>query len=348
VLGLTALLGGACAAQAQPYLRDFDANCVAASRSRSPACLTAIRRFCEATARGGGGVQQQVLVNENIVGVACFPVRTSEVVPYREIRTDNPACRQTLFAFGTEGPSAHCTSAARRWCQRTGKGDAGLLQGRRDLLSTYVACFTPASYQDVPLAELQANHGGCNALDRSETGDCLSALQKWCVDRGRGNAGVAQEIGAGVFGVACLAGASYVQVRPVPVTAGPPPCIGRPGSPCPGGTTPPPPPSGPGQLAVTLGYAGAPPPQPSTCRGVGRDGSVTATGPGPSVTLPYQFPESGTAASAPFCRVLVTFPALAPGEWTVRTANGVQCSARVESQRITGLDIQVDTRQCRF
>lgn len=66
-----------------------------------------------------------------------------------------------------------------------------------------VACWMADFYGDAPLSDLTAHHKDCNALSKSQHPDCVSAIHRWCQARCSGCAGIAQEVGAGVIGVAC-------------------------------------------------------------------------------------------------------------------------------------------------
>ncbi|MBA3965064.1 MAG: hypothetical protein H0X47_04710 [Nitrospirales bacterium] len=51
---------------------------------------------------------------------------------------------------------------------------------------------------------LTALHPGCNANSKSREPDCVAAMHRVCSQAGRGGAGVSQEVGTDVFGVACF------------------------------------------------------------------------------------------------------------------------------------------------
>lgn len=98
--------------------------------------------------------------------------------------------------------SAVCVSAAHRTCAARG-ANFGVTQ-EVSPTSAKTDCAHPAWYGDVPLAALTRLHGGCTALDQSQTANCIAATHRYCSQRNGGWAGLAQEVGRSVFGVACL------------------------------------------------------------------------------------------------------------------------------------------------
>lgn len=66
-----------------------------------------------------------------------------------------------------------------------------------------VACFDTQWFGDISIEELRTQHSGCDSTEKSRSSDCVAAIHRACNVRGAGG-GVAQEIGNGVFGVACF------------------------------------------------------------------------------------------------------------------------------------------------
>lgn len=108
-----------------------------------------------------------------------------------------------------------CVAAMHRVCSlSTGRGGGVSQEVGGDVFG--VSCFTPSWYGDVPLSALTAQHMWCNDLSKGQTPQCMAAVRRWCLASGKGAAGIVQEVGNGVFGVACFTpGAS----QEVPLTA---------------------------------------------------------------------------------------------------------------------------------
>lgn len=99
--------------------------------------------------------------------------------------------------------SPDCVAAIHRYC--TGAhGGAGLSQEIPTAHTLQVACLSTTFYGDVSVDDLRVHHAGCN-LRGSQESDCVAAMHRWCIHNGKGGAGIAQEVGNGVFGVACFA-----------------------------------------------------------------------------------------------------------------------------------------------
>ena len=109
-------------------------------------------------------------------------------------------------------------AAAHRWCIENRKGGAGLVQEVGNGVFG-VACFQPSSYQDVAIENLKAQIEECDSFGKSQHQACVTAIHRWCVKNQKGDAGLAQEVGNGVFGVACFRTTSYTDLivykRPV-------------------------------------------------------------------------------------------------------------------------------------
>ena len=110
-----------------------------------------------------------------------------------------------------ESRDPDCVAAMHRFCFTTGHGGAGVSQEVGQGVFG-VACFNPSWYGDVPLNDLRNLHGGCDGLGKSQHSDCMAAVHRWCNQNGRGSAGIVQEVGNGVFGVACFNPQSYQDV----------------------------------------------------------------------------------------------------------------------------------------
>ena len=107
--------------------------------------------------------------------------------------------------------TAECMAAIHRVCSQAGRGGAGLSQEIGAGVFG-VSCFNPSWFGDVSLETLRSYHGGCDNLGKSQSAECVSAIHRFCVSSGRGGAGLAQEVGAGVFGVACFNASWYGEV----------------------------------------------------------------------------------------------------------------------------------------
>jgi hypothetical protein len=117
--------------------------------------------------------------------------------------TFHPGC---TGAADPQGPD--CTAAIHRYCSRSGRGNAGVLQNFETDATTRktlaVACFQAMWYGDAPISELRAEHPGCNAPGQAYTSDCVAAIHRWCAKHRAAGGGTAQELGREVIGVACF------------------------------------------------------------------------------------------------------------------------------------------------
>lgn len=111
---------------------------------------------------------------------------------------------------GSNSRSPDCVSAMHRYCVNYVAGGGSVAGVSQELGNGVfgVACFDAAWYGEVPLSDLRNMHGGCN-LGKSQHPDCMAAVHRWCEQTGRGGAGIVQEVGNNVFGVACFNPRSY-------------------------------------------------------------------------------------------------------------------------------------------
>ena len=200
-------------------LNDYHPECITGTIGMSPPphpetiirgsdCTAAIHRYCERQNRGGAGFPQEIGSKSGrpIHGVACFKPSWYGDVPLNLLAAGHSGCNNI-----DKSQSADCMSAVHRWCAADGRGGAGLAQ-EVGPSSFGVACFQPSSYQDVSINDLRAQIGGCDSVDKSQTSACLAAIHRWCNENHKGTAGLAQEVGNGVLGVACLNSAGYSDV----------------------------------------------------------------------------------------------------------------------------------------
>ncbi|QHG21038.1 hypothetical protein [Nostoc sp. ATCC 53789] len=179
-------------------------ECNAIGKSRTADCVAAMHRVCSQAGRGGAGVSQEV--GTGVFGVACFNPSWYGDVSLQTLRSYHSGCD----SLG-KSQSAECVAAMHRYCYSSGRGGAGLAQEVGAGVFG-VACFNPRSYQDVSLSDLANQHGECNSLSKSQSAECVAAMHRWCVTRGLGTTGLAQEVGNGVFGVACFNASWYGDV----------------------------------------------------------------------------------------------------------------------------------------
>lgn len=107
-----------------------------------------------------------------------------------------------------------CVAAIHRFCSADGRGGAGLAQdvGPAATATTFgISCFQPSWAGDVPIAQLKQLNPGCDDPGKSQSPACMAAVHRWCAT-GKGGAGLAQEIGNGVFSVACFRTTHYQDV----------------------------------------------------------------------------------------------------------------------------------------
>mmetsp|Transcript_31424 Transcript_31424/g.63864 ORF Transcript_31424/g.63864 Transcript_31424/m.63864 type:complete len:386 (-) Transcript_31424:2967-4124(-) len=67
-------------------------------------------------------------------------------------------------------------------------------------------------YNDIgcPTKKLRNYHGGCDSVHKSRTPECVSAMNRFCNEKCTHCGGVSQEVGNGVFGVACFASNAHI------------------------------------------------------------------------------------------------------------------------------------------
>lgn len=205
---------------AQSALNQFHPMCsetrTRSELSRDPDCVAAVHRFCAVGNRGGAGVTQEVSNNlESGFGVACFRPSWYGDVPLSELTHLHPGCDSLA-----KSQTPECMSAVHRWC--AGRGGAGLVQEIGAGVFG-VACFQTASYQDVSINDLRSLHSGCDSTSKSQNANCVAAIHRWCVNNRNGSAGLSQEVGNGVLGVACFSSTLYTDVLTVPPPSGPQP-----------------------------------------------------------------------------------------------------------------------------
>jgi len=177
-------------------LRNYNSACNAVSKSRTPECVNAMHKFCSTKKILYGAISQEY--GTSIITVACFGASWYGNVLLSSLKTHHSGCSSLTF-----GQTPNCVAAAHRWCVKEGKGNAGLIQGSIDP-GFGVACFTPSWYGSVPLVSLKAYHAGCNSVSLSQAPDCVAAIRRWCSGNAKGTNGIAQEVGADNFGVACF------------------------------------------------------------------------------------------------------------------------------------------------
>ncbi|MEO1347996.1 MAG: hypothetical protein AAFW84_04235 [Cyanobacteria bacterium J06635_15] len=176
-------------------------GCNALHKSRTPDCVAAIHRVCSQAGRGGAGISQEV--GSGVLGVACFDPSWYGDVSLNDLEGHHGGCNDL-----SKSQSADCVAAIHRYCFSSGHGGAGVAQEVGAGVFG-VACFNPRSYQDVSLSALSSQHEGCNDLSKSQSPDCVAAMHRWCVTNNLGSIGLAQEVGANVFGVACFNASWY-------------------------------------------------------------------------------------------------------------------------------------------
>jgi hypothetical protein len=185
-------------------LRAHHSGCNALSKSRSPDCVAAIHRFCADTRKIGAGVSQEI--GTNVFGVACFQPKHYGDVSLSTLKQHHGGCNDL-------GKSQHpdCMAAIHRYCHKNRGAGAGISQEVGSGVFG-VACFQPKHYGDVSLSTLQDYHKGCNSLSKSQHPDCVAAIHRYCADKHGASGGISQEVGTGVFGVACFNAKRYEDV----------------------------------------------------------------------------------------------------------------------------------------
>mmetsp|Transcript_6502 Transcript_6502/g.18148 ORF Transcript_6502/g.18148 Transcript_6502/m.18148 type:complete len:335 (-) Transcript_6502:2417-3421(-) len=175
-------------------LRSYHDGCNSVHKSRNPACVAAMSRFCGEKCNCGGVSQQ---VGAGVFGVGCFPEHES-IVKVTDLQKHHPGCNSVHISQSNE-----CFSAVHRWCGAMGHGDVGIVQevGADEFL---VACADSTWYGDVSIQDLRQLHGGCDSVGKAQQADCVAAINTWCNANGKGGMGLAQELGNGVIGVGCF------------------------------------------------------------------------------------------------------------------------------------------------
>lgn len=146
----------------------------------SPACSSAVDRFCLANGWGGGGYGP-VEYNGNALAAVCFSASAESLVltSFSQARAVQPACTPgTPYGAG-------CTSAANRLCVAGGSA-AGFGPVEYDANNLYISCMSP-SYTDYILgtfSELRTFHPGCDSAAVSISGACNAAINRDCAARG--------------------------------------------------------------------------------------------------------------------------------------------------------------------
>ena len=107
----------------------------------------------------------------------------------------------------------NCMAAIHRFCSLESRGGAGIAQdvGPAAQGAFGVACFKPSWFGDVPIAQLKQLNAGCDDPGKSQSPGCVSAVHRYCA-AGKGGAGLVQEVGNGVFAVACFQTSHYQDV----------------------------------------------------------------------------------------------------------------------------------------
>jgi len=136
-------------------LSEYEPECNHIDKSQSPACVSAIYRWCG----GKPGVAQQVRTASFMV--LCFASEWEGQVLINALEEKNPKCNHV-----SKAQSAECLSAAHRWCTAKGtdfKGRRGAIvirvgdeadtpwlpQKKTDTL--FIACFKAAWHDIVPI-----------------------------------------------------------------------------------------------------------------------------------------------------------------------------------------------------
>ena len=124
-----------------------------------------------------------------------------ESAPQRPLSSYHDGCNAPDKARTPE-----CISAAYRYCKANGY-NIGLPQFKT-AYDIGVSCLRGADRHDVSYETLRSFHGDCNGAYSSE---CIAATHRYCSSIGYG-AGIGQELGEGVVGVACFNPSLYTDV----------------------------------------------------------------------------------------------------------------------------------------
>lgn len=187
-------------------------GCDSPSNARSPDCVAAMHRYCAKSGHGGAGMSQELALSS--IGVACVNPNWYGDVQLSELRRLHNGCDDIR-----KSQTSDCMAAVHRWCNQSGKGGGGIVQEVGDSVLG-VACINAKYYGDAPLHQLTNEHSGCSHPNASQDSDCVAAVHRWCIRHGHGDAGISQEVGDGVFGVACFNVSWYGNVRVLPAYSG--------------------------------------------------------------------------------------------------------------------------------
>jgi hypothetical protein len=176
-------------------------GCNDVSKSRTSECVAAMSRYCGDRGFQLGFSQE---VGAGVFGVACSAAPFRHDISLNELVVRHSGCNAL-----SKSQQPDCMAAVHRACNARGFG-AGMSQEVGNGVFG-VACVQPGWYGDISLAELRARHGGCSNVAFSQNSDCVAAVHRACNARGFA-AGLAQEVGNNVLGVACFAVNSYGDV----------------------------------------------------------------------------------------------------------------------------------------
>jgi Domain of unknown function (DUF4157) len=161
---------------------------------QSPECVAAIHRACAALGAGGGMSQE---VGNGVFGVACFDTKWYGDVSIGDLRSKHPGCNLE------NSQSPECVAAIHRFCSSSFGAGGGMSQEVGNGVFG-VACFDTKWYGDVSIDDLRSKHPGCDNANKSRSSDCLAAIHRFCSSSFGAGGGMSQEVGNGVFGVACF------------------------------------------------------------------------------------------------------------------------------------------------
>jgi len=176
-------------------------GCNDISKSRTPECVAAMSRYCGDRGFQLGFSQE---VGAGVFGVACRATSFRADISLNELIVRHSGCNAL-----SKSQQPECMAAVHRACNARGF-DAGMSQEVGNGVFG-VACVQSGWYGDISLAELSARHAGCNNVAFSQTPSCVAAAHRACNARGFA-AGLVQEVGSNVLGVACFAVDSYGDV----------------------------------------------------------------------------------------------------------------------------------------
>lgn len=90
-----------------------------------------------------------------------------------------------------------CMDAMHRFCSNTGKGDAAYPQevgiDEFGLVCAKASWYGEVAYSNIP-----------NCVGKTQSAECFSSTHHYCDATGHGGAGIIQELGVGVVGLACV------------------------------------------------------------------------------------------------------------------------------------------------